>query len=203
MGRKIVTGDNKWSYSISSARDEMVDIHRAIGNVKRQQAIEKAKLDAGENVNEKYDKQLQRLESVQKSMEEGATNRYDYIFTSAPKNPINDQKLMKAEEDGLLCVKNDYNVVPTFSLKTTFTEGAMTEKFGSKIVVCGGDSTVAPNPLAARGATVASENAMALVKMAVAMGHIKVMMEDLQYHNADAAWMAEMDKLKGLLPLYF
>jgi len=204
--RKIVTGDEKWCYSISSARDEMVDIHRAIGNVKRQQAIEKAKLDASntsEDVNGKYEKQMKRLESVQKSMEEGSTNRYDYIFTSAPKNPINDQKLMKAEEDGLLVVQNDYSVIPTFSLKTTFTEGKMTEKFGSKVVVCGGDSTVAPNPLAARGATVASENAMALVKMAVAMGHIKVMMEDLQYHNADAAWMAEMDKLKALLPLYF
>merc|ERR1712232_1054839 len=133
----------------------------------------------------------------------GATERYDYIFTSAPKNAVNDQRLHKAEEEGLLVLKNDSDCVPTFSLKTTFTEGRMTEKFGSKIVVCGGDSTVAPNALAARGATVAGENAMALMKMAVAIGHIKVMLEDLKHHNVEEALIAEVEQMKSLVPLYF
>merc|ERR1712151_1084715 len=133
----------------------------------------------------------------------GDVKRFDYVFGSAPRNEGNDLKLQKVEENGDLVVDGYYIVQPTFALRTTFTEGPMLEKFGGKMVTFGGDASVAPNPLAARGATVACDNAFNLVQMAVGLGHVNVMLSDMKHHDVDAQLMKHLEELKALLPVYY
>merc|ERR1712232_923377 len=148
-----------------------------------------------------YEKQLQRMEDVKRSMIEGNTKRFDYDFTTAPKNEINE--VAKAEAaDSTMVMTSDFSIVPTFAFASTFTEGPMVEKFKSKMVVCGGDSCVAPNPLAARGATVACNNGMALVNMAVGIGHLDVMLKDMKHHNVES-FVEDLEHLRALLPKYY
>jgi 2-polyprenyl-6-methoxyphenol hydroxylase-like FAD-dependent oxidoreductase len=81
------------------------------------------------------------------------------------------------------------------------------DQFSTKLLVTGGDACVPPNPLAAYGATLACEAADMVVQLAVAHGHLKTILTDLEKYVKDGFasndWIEEAKTLKVLFAMYY
>merc|ERR1712232_1020022 len=138
-------------------------------------------------------------------LDNGETARFDYIFTNAPHNEVN---LAKRPDDGTVVLDGGYAVQVAFATEASFTEGPIPEKFGTNVVVAGGDACVAPNPLAAYGATLACESADSLVQLAVGVGHLNVIIKNMEEQLEKGSleedgWIEQLQELKTLLPKYY
>merc|ERR1712151_571547 len=207
--RDIGTGAETWHFTIQSARDMSVDIDRVRENLVDQHSRNLTKLlddnEAKASATIKYEKQLGQIEKVMKGMDNGETARFDYIFTNAPYNKVN---MAKRPDDGTVVLDGGFSVQVAFATEASFPEGPIPEKFGTKVVVAGGDACVAPNPLAAYGATLACESADSLVQMAVGVGHLNIILNDMKEQHEkgaleDAGWIEQLQELKNLLPKYY
>jgi len=204
--KKAEVGAEKWDYIITSARDNTGDIDRTAGNLQRLHKKKLATLPEGPERDAaiaKFDKYMAHLDEIKGAVEEGSTARYDYVFGSAPVNDYNQVKIDNLARKGDVVVDGVYVVQPTLAQQTAWTKGDLLKKFNAEHVIVGGDGVVAPNPMAARGATCACDNAQSLVQLATGLGHLNVMLRDMKYHDVDAEWVKELEELKELLPLYF
>jgi hypothetical protein len=77
------------------------------------------------------------------------------------------------------------------------------DKFNTSLVVCGGDACVPPNPQAAYGATLATEAADMLVHLAVSIGHINSILDDMEKMSVGDEWIQQVKHLKTLLSDFY
>ena len=106
-------------------------------------------------------------------------SRLDYIFTNAPSNAHNLTKREAVKEQVVL--DGGYTCQVKIAENAVFRNGDdICEKLNAKVVVCGGDACVPPNPLAAYGATLVCAAAGGLVHLAVAHRHLNHILSDLK-----------------------
>jgi hypothetical protein len=207
-------GAEQWHYTIESARKTIEDVVRVRDGLSGQYEYNLRKLQRGDNIgmdeNElaaKYETQLKQLNSVLAAVEEGKTpgDRFDYIFSNAPKNSHNLAKRDDLAKDGSVVLDGGYAVEVKIASHCSFQSEDLLEKFGTGLIVCGGDACVPPNPMAAYGATLACEAADMLVSLAVGYGHLNVILEDMEEMTqfVDEEWFDEIKELKSLLALYY
>ena len=208
-------GAEKWHYTIASARDTPEDVVRVMYNLEAQYNYNISKLEKGQDIGMTKDEmeasnkaQKSQLEKVLKAMQEGTSERFDYIFTNAPKNEYNVAKREEAAKDGSVVLDGGYTIEIKIASKTTFTSGDLLKKFNTDLVLCGGDAAVPPNPLAAYGATLACEAAGSLVQLSVAIGHVNAILNDMEGMKdssefVDDAWIQEIKDFKAMLAVYY
>jgi hypothetical protein len=205
-------GAEKWHYTIESARDTPVDVVRVMHNLDAQYKNSISKLEKGQDIGmtkeemeATFQAQKSQLEKTLKAIEEGKSERFDYIFTNAPKNEYNIAKREEAAKDGTVVLDGGYKVEIKIASKSTVTSGDLLKKFNTDLVVCGGDAAVPPNPLAAYGATLACEAAGSLVQLSVAIGHVNAILIDMETmrDNVDEVWVKEVEDLKAMLAVYY
>ena len=177
-------GAEQWHYTIESARKDVTDLYRIRDNQDSSYKYSLAKLEQGgdlgmnqEELTATYNQQKEHLETVIKAVETKGC-RFDYIFTNAPKNAHNWAKREAVKEHVVL--DGGYTCEVKMAENSTFRDGDICKKLNAKLVVCGGDACVPPNPLAAYGATLACEAAGGLVNLAVAHGHLNHILSDLK-----------------------
>jgi hypothetical protein len=116
------------------------------------------------------------LGDVEEKKEDGEEQRFDYIFSNAPKNEHNLAKKEAAMKGGNMVINGDYSVdvqiASTSMIDSSSRESAkkILHKVSSKVLGFGGDACVNPNPKAAYGATLACEFAAMLVHLGVTYG---------------------------------
>jgi len=205
-------GAEKWHYTIESARETTEDVVRVMHNLDAQYNYNIAKLEKGQDIGMSKEEmetthksQMAQLEKTFKAVESGKSERFDYIFTNAPKNEYNVAKRNEAAKDGTVVLDSGYLVEIKIASKSTVTEGELLKKFNTDLVLCGGDAAVPPNPLAAYGATLACEAAGSLVQLAVAIGHVNAILNDMESmnDNMDDVWVKEIKDLKAMLSVYY
>ena len=203
-------GAENWHYTIESARDSIGDIirvrHCLDSQFKRalslcSDELEKARIKA------RFELQMKQLDKVQKSLDEGCTasGRFDYIFTNAPANEHNLSKRTESAKDGSIVLEGGYNVEVKLASNCMFATKPVLDKFKADFVVCGGDACVPPNPQAAYGATLACETAEMVVHLAVAIGHLNSILEDMKTMSdyVDNEWFEEIQRVKVLFSNYY
>mmetsp|Transcript_2161 Transcript_2161/g.4730 ORF Transcript_2161/g.4730 Transcript_2161/m.4730 type:complete len:593 (+) Transcript_2161:93-1871(+) len=182
-------GAEKWHYTIESARKDVADLERIRDNQESTYKYNLGRLEKGFDIGMTKDElvtlykhQKEQLESVLKEVKEHNT-RFDYIFTNAP---LNDHNLAKREavKDSVV-LDGGYTCEVKIAENSTFRSGTLLDKLKTKLVVCGGDACVPPNPLAAYGATLACEAAGSFVQLAVAHGHLNNILSDLSKAEFD------------------
>lgn len=222
--RNVEVGAQKWHFSIESARTDIDDILRIRDNVIAQyhsllesRGKEKKEDDATVHLTRKYEKQLCQIESVLKTMkvsvDQGDDTRFDYIFTNAPNNEHNQAKFEANLKDGSVVIDGKYDVDIKIATESAIdqTESnesakALLSQFSSKVIVVGGDACVSPNPMAAYGATLASEFAGMIVQLAIGHGHLNAILQELEenlYQNIYPDWVDEIQELKSMLTKYY
>ena len=173
--------------------------------------------DATISLTQKYEQQLRQLDSVltavKDSVEQGHEKRFDYIFTNAPDNEHNRAKFDADMDDGNVVIDGKYNVDIKIATESVIDHTRRSEiakgllcKFSSSIIVAGGDACVPPNPMAAYGATLATEFADMLVQLAVSYGHINAILTELQgseHQNLDQEWLNDVKDLKSMFTKYY
>ena len=150
------------------------------------------------------------LGDVEEKKEDGEEQRFDYIFSNAPKNEHNLAKKEAAMKGGNMVINGDYSVdvqiASTSMIDSSSRESAkkILHKFSSKVLGFGGDACVNPNPKAAYGATLACEFAAMLVHLGVAHGHINAIVNAMKKAEpADPEWVIELEELRGLFNQYY
>lgn len=203
-------GAENWHYRIESARNSVEDIARVRDCLHSQydRAIRYVVDETQkESVDATYKAQLKQLDEVQFAVEEGKTpgGRFDYIFINAPTNEHNQAKRDEDAKDGSIVLEGGYNVEVLIASNSKFTSKPVLDKFKTDLVVSGGDACVPPNPQAAYGATLACEAAEMVVQLAVGVGHINAILEDMKTMSGfvDEEWVQEMGQLKNLLSEYY
>lgn len=204
-------GAEHWHYRIESARDTVGDIERVRNCLQSlyDRDIRKAERDEAkkEAVHARYEAQLKQLDEVQFAVEGGKTTggRFDYIFTNAPTNDHNRAKRDEDAKDGSIVLEGGYKVEVKMASNSKITAKPVLEKFKTDLVVSGGDACVPPNPQAAYGATLACEAAEMVVQLAVGVGHINAILEDMKKMTdfVGEEWIHEMRQLKTLLSEYY
>ena len=205
-------GAENWHYTIESARNDIVDIERIRDNLTTQYDSGLNKIEKGVDIGiskaeltANFEAQMSRCEKVLDSIRAGKApgGRFDYIFTNAPLNEHNMAKREHVRDHVVL--DGGYTVEIKIASKSTVTSGDLLKRFGTKLVVCGGDACVPPNPLAAYGATLACEAAGNLVQMAVGIGHLNSILADMDAMKAhvDGEWKQQVEDLKSMLTLYY
>jgi hypothetical protein len=167
-------GAETWHYTIESARSQVEELERVRANQdsvnrynmnKLQQQQREMDLgdatDAKEKLDATYQAQKERLEAVIEAVKKGNDNvngengqrrqRFDYIFTNAPDNAHNQAKRQLVDDEVVL--DGGYTVQVKIATNSVIDSGPLLEKFQTKLLICGGDACVPPNPLAAYGAT--------------------------------------------------
>jgi len=210
-----VLGAEKWHYTIESAREDVSDLERIRGTQESTYRYNLSRLETGadigmtkDDLDAQYKHQREKLESVMKEVKE-RNIRFDYIFTNAPLNEHNLAKRTAVKEDVVL--DGGYTCEVKIAQNTTFRTGDLLDKLKTKLVVCGGDACVPPNPLAAYGATLACEAAGSFVQLAVAHGHLNNILSDMSKGEvrdmASKAFIEEantgVEKLKSLFIDYY
>ena len=219
--RNVEVGAEKWHFTIESSRSTKDDIVRIRDNLiaKRIWALQKLetagasdeeKAQEGESFLAQISKIDQLLGDVEEKKEDGEEQRFDYIFSNAPKNEHNLAKKEAAMKGGNMVINGDYSVdvqiASTSMIDASSRESAKTilDKFSSKVLVFGGDACVNPNPMAAYGATLACEFAAMLVHLGVAHGHINAIVNAMKKAEpADPEWVIELEELRGLFNQYY
>jgi hypothetical protein len=195
-------GAEKWHYTIESARDSVEDVDRVKNNLKK--LLSNNKLDSEKKT--ALEAQLAQIESLQSTL--GASpSFFDYIFTNAPDNEHNRSKRETVGADGSVVLDGGYTVEVKIAAKSTVDSGDILDKFGTKLLVSGGDACVPPNPLAAYGATLACEAADMLVHLAVGYGHMNSILNEMSDFQSeglvDANWIQVVQDLQTLLSMYY
>lgn len=203
-------GAERWHYTIESARNTVEDIVRVRNCLQSQcntavsQAVDETEK---EKVQAQFRMQLEQLDKVQTAVEEGRTpgGRFDYIFTNAPTNDHNLSKRNEVAKDGAIVLEGGYNVEVKIATNSKFTAKSVLDKFKTHLVVCGGDACVPPNPQAAYGATLAVETADLLCQLAVGVGHINSILDNMKRMSdyVDDEWVQEMVHIKQLLSEHY
>jgi hypothetical protein len=203
-------GAEHWHYTIESARNTIDDIVRIrnclISQNKRSlRKLEVADEEEKQKVIAQHEAQMKQLDDVQKAIEGGKTptGRFDYIFTNAPSNPHNLEKRDEAAKDGSIVLEGGYCVELKLASNSKCTSKEVLDKFNTSLVVCGGDACVPPNPQAAYGATLATEAADMLVQLAVSIGHLNSILEDMEKISVGDKWIEEVKELKTLLSDFY
>ena len=145
-----------------------------------------------------------------------SNSRYDYEFTNAPDNAHNRAKRDATGQDGTVVLDGGYKVDIKIAGRcivggcdansSTDKSEELLRRFGTNLIVTGGDACVPPNPLAAYGATLACVSADMLVQLAVAHGHLNAVLQGIQgvqLHGEDNEWLGECDELKDLFSEYY
>jgi len=102
-------------------RDDIEDLQRVKDNIqnkydtclKKMLSESKANVDGcphRKEVNQKYQRQLNLVESIMEKMSSGEIQRYDYIFVNASDNLNNQLKQKRAGEDGSIVLEGGYTV---------------------------------------------------------------------------------------------
>jgi hypothetical protein len=208
-------GAEQWHYTIESARQNVEDMERIGYNLDSQYQYNLGKLAKGadigmtkEQVEETYQQQKARLAEVMEIVKSGKSpgNRFDYVFTNAPHNEHNVAKHAAVKEQVVL--DGGYTVEIKIASKSIVKDEELLDKFNTSLIVCGGDACVPPNPLAAYGATLACEAAGNLVQLAVGVGHLNSILEDMEAMQENVPeisydWIQEVKDLKSLLIMYY
>ena len=173
--------------------------------------------DTTEIHTKKYEKQLSQIESVLRTMkdsvDQGLETRFDYIFTNAPDNEHNRAKFGVHLKDGYVVSDGMYSVDIKIATESVIDQSdsnqnakTLLSKFSTKVIVAGGDACVPPNPMAAYGATLASEFADMLVQLAIGQGHLNAILMELDgsmYQDVDHNWANDVRELKSMLTKYY
>jgi hypothetical protein len=165
-------GAETWHYTIESARSNVDELERVRANQDsvyqynlkklKQQGMDCTNDDgsmstAKKQLDETYRVQKEKLEAVIEAVKKGNEHdknrpcRFDYIFTNAPDNAHNQAKRQLDDEPVVL--DGGYTVQVKIATNSVIDSGPLLEMFQTKLIVCGGDACVPPNPLAAYGAT--------------------------------------------------
>ncbi len=203
-------GAEHWHYTIESARNTVEDIVRVRNCLQSQYDGAVGKTDdetEKEKMKATFEMQLRQLDKVQAAVEEGETpgGRFDYIFTNAPTNEHNLSKRNEVAKDGSIVLEGGYNVEVKIAANSKFTAKPVLNKFKTQLVVCGGDACVPPNPQAAYGATLAVETADLLCQLAVGVGHVNAILDNMKRMSdyVDEEWVQEMIQIKHLLTEHY
>jgi 2-polyprenyl-6-methoxyphenol hydroxylase-like FAD-dependent oxidoreductase len=210
-------GTEQWHYTIESARSDIRDIERVRWNQESQYQYSLKKLKDSANIgmnevqlSQQYETQRSQLDKVLQAVKEqqqldntAVGSRFDYIFTNAPANAHN---LAKREQvSDTVVLDGGYTVEVKMTTNSTASSGELLERLKTKLVVLGGDASVPPNPLAAYGATLACEAAASLVLLAVGIGHLNAILQDMESMKdfAGEDWVQQVEKLKDLLAVHY
>ena len=204
-------GAEHWHYTIESARDSISDIIRVRHCLDSQLKVALSSCRDNqmeqERIKARFELQMKQLDKVQKSLDEGCTpsGRFDYIFTNAPANDHNLTKRSESAKDGSIVLEGGYNVEVKMASNCMFATEPVLDKFKADLVVCGGDACVPPNPQAAYGATLACETAEMVVQLAVAIGHLNSILEDMKTMSdfVNDKWVKEIQLVKVLFSDYY
>jgi hypothetical protein len=211
-------GAEKWHYTIESSRFDLHDLKRIAWNQDSQYKYNLRKLKPGpfSSIDEvqltaRYDSQrsilsgvIEKVKEQQRRESTAVGSRFDYVFTNAPDNDHN-----RAKRDSVadtIVLDGEYTVEVKMATNSTISSGEIIERFGTNLVILGGDACVPPNPLAAYGATLACESAASLVVLAACIGHINAIlqnvseMEDLEVKTQ---WLKLIQELKSLFELNY
>jgi hypothetical protein len=188
-------GAEHWHFTISSTRHSEKDLDRILYNLDLQFArIPTPSADE----TDKYRQQRERVATVLEQLRSNAIRSYEYTFTNAPANPHNLAK-REASRDKI-AIDGGYSVPVQIATQSSFADSAAQKEFRSKAVVCGGDATVPPNPLAAYGATLACEAAFSTVQLSIAFGHLNAIATCMVDHPG---WCEKVHELKALFLLHY
>jgi hypothetical protein len=213
-------GAEHWDYTIHSARDNPQDVQRILDNLSGEiydkSLTNRLKCDAeltGMPILPDVTGDAQRSQA-QQVLEHSSTRRFDYIFTNAPRNLHNLQKRAAATN---VVLDGGYTVEVKLASRSIITATTtdnnkeypeLLQAFKTKLLVCGGDACVPPNPQAAYGATLACEAAGNLVRLAIGTGHVNSIRKNLvqqqgQQGQCQDDWIQQVEELKDLLALYY
>lgn len=202
-------GAEQWHYTINSARNRPEDLQRIIDNLDSQYQYHCEKVDQGASVDgmskdeitAKYEAQRAIVVNLLEKLNHGKlpSGRYDYIFTNAPANQHNALKREQAEN---VALDGGYTVQIKMSTKSVIHSGPLLDKLNTDMIVCGGDASVPPNPLAAYGATLACEAAGNLVQLATAIGHLNSILEAME-GQGKPEWIEKLNEIKTDMALHF
>lgn len=219
--RDFGTGAENWHFRIKSARNTVEDVLRVRNSLINQytyNSTTEGDSTVLEQRKHKFEEQLGQMDGVINHMKENAVEdpRFDYIFANAPDNATNREKMEEARADGTVVIDGDYRVDVNIASKckigghTSTVNGFdpcedLLRRFSTKLIVTGGDSCVAPNPLAAYGATLACQAANMVVQLAVAYGHFNVILADVEMMNEHVSknWKNELQEVKALFAAYY
>lgn len=114
-----------------------------------------------------------------------ATNCTVFAFPSSGKDHYNDLEIANINSSstqgkGELTNEKDSAAVVIDVDEEERQRQFLLRAWNTNVIVCGGDACVPPNPLAAYGATLACEAAGSFVMLAVAIGHLNAIANDLQ-----------------------
>jgi hypothetical protein len=221
-------------------RDDIEDLQRVKDNIqnkydtclKKMLSESKANVDGcphRKEVNQKYQRQLNLVESIMEKMSSGEIQRYDYIFVNASDNLHNQLKQKRAGEDGSIVLEGGYTVPVKITANACVmkngnegsastvhdnldTKAELLRNFRTDVIVLGGDACVPPNPQAAYGATLACIFSDMFVNLAVSHAHLNAIrknLEDLSVDdvlrasNSTAHWIKLLEELKTLFVKYY
>lgn len=210
-------GCENWDYTIHSARSNIQDAQRILDNIgtgnessipykkslakvlRRDQEL--LGLDTkvtDELVEEHFQKQLAQTLTV---IEAAKALRFDYIFTNAPWNAHN---LTKRNAAPNVVLDGTYTVeVKLAARSTVMNNKELLKAFGTRLIVCGGDACVPPNPQAAYGATLACEAAGVLVRLAVTTGHLNSIRNNLKEFKNMEELVDRVEDIKTLMNMHY
>jgi hypothetical protein len=198
-------GAENWDFTISSTRRSEEDLERLLYNLDSQHSH---KTNPSEEVTAKYRDQRRRVEAVLEQLQNKRIRSYQYTFTNAPSNDHNLSKLVAVSNN--IAIDGGYSVPVQIATRSSFgrdehpSETAACDAFRSQMVVCGGDATVPPNPLAAYGATLACEAAYSSVQLAVAIGHLNAILYCFDDRNGEhAQWCRQVVELRNLFRVHY
>jgi hypothetical protein len=190
-------GAERWDFTISSTRRSEQDLERILYNLDSAHA---QVWNPSDEVTAKYREQRGRVESVLEQLRSKKIRKYEYIFTNSPSNEHNLAK-RDAVEDAIV-IDGGYSVPVQIATVSSFDDLKARSAFRSDVVVCGGDATVPPNPLAAYGATLACEAAHSVVQLAVAIGHLNAILHCMEDDDR-SGWCQQVSELKVLFRIHY
>jgi hypothetical protein len=220
-------GAERWNYTIESARFDVEDMERIQWNQDSQYQYQLKQIHAGkdigiceEDLTRQYQLRRSRLIEImdavkaqQETNSKAVGSRFDYIFTNAPSN---DHNLAKKERDlDSVVLDGKYTVEVKLAANATIRDHqGLLDALNTKLIVCGGDACVPPNPQAAYGATLACENAHSLVLLAVAIGHLNAILNGMDqisgevwqkdaFNGKRSDWKDQVEELKELFALHY
>jgi hypothetical protein len=218
--RDIENGAEKWHFTIEASRDTGKDLIRVRDNLiaLHDWNLRKIEKSGGSEMDkasetERHEVAMSKVEMLLNQLEgkkdEGGKARFDYIFSNAPDNEYNRAKAEAAKKRGNVVMEGEYTVdvgIASNAIIDSTTQNGehLLEKFGTKLIVFGGDACVGPNPMAAYGATLACEFAAMLVNLSIAHGHINAIISSMERNERFESDLLKMlHELKILFIQYY
>lgn len=218
--RDIENGAEKWHFTIEASRDTAKDLIRIRDNLIALHDWNLRKIEKSGDIamdkaseEERHEIAMSKVEALLKRLEtnkdEGKGERFDYVFSNAPDNEYNRAKADAAKKRGNVVMEGAYTVDVGIASKAIIDSSTqngeqLLEKFGTNLIVIGGDACVGPNPMAAYGATLACEFAAMLVNLSVAHGHINAIISSMNKNECfESDWLKILHELKILFVHYY